>query len=57
MKDHKIYNVAPQTDSTIMIYNETTNDVYIDMQERIKPNSSSDHSTDKPDIHVAKLKQ
>ena len=37
-----------------MIYNEITNEIYINKQEKIKPNSSSNHNTDK---HVAKLKQ
>ena len=40
-----------------MKYNEATEEVYIDKQERIKSKSSSNHNTDKPDIHVAKLKQ
>ena len=40
-----------------MVYNETTKEVCIDKQERIKPNSSSDCNTDKPDVHLAKLKQ
>ena len=57
VKDHKINNITPQADNTIMINNETTKEVYIDKQERIKPNSSSNHNTDEPDIHVAKLKQ
>lgn len=54
VKDHKINNVASQTDNKIMIYNEITNEIYINKQEKIKPNSSSNHNTDK---HVAKLKQ
>ena len=49
-KDHKINNETPQTDHTIMIYNEIT-------KERVKPNSSSNHNTDESNIHVAKLKQ
>ena len=40
-----------------MAYNETTKEVCIDKQERIKPNSSSDCNTNKPDVYVAKLKQ
>ena len=40
-KINKITNVTPQTDNTIMIYNKTTKEVYIDKQERVKPNSSS----------------
>ena len=38
-------------ETLIMIYNETTKEVYIDKQKRIKPNSSSNHNTDKLDIH------
>ena len=40
-----------------LIYNETTKELYIDKQERIKPKSSNDHSTDKPDISLDKPKQ
>ena len=36
-KDHKINNVTPQTDNTIMVYNEITKEVYIDKPERAKP--------------------
>ena len=57
VKDHKINIVTHQTDNTIMIYNETTKEAYIYMQDRIKPKSSSNHNTDKLNIHVAKLKQ
>ena len=56
-KDHKINNVTPQTDNTIMVYNEITKEVYIDKPERAKPNSSSNHNTDESNIHLAKLKQ
>ena len=56
-KDHKVNNVTPQTNNAIKIYNKTTKEVYIDKQERVKPNSSSNHNTDELDIHVAKLKQ
>ena len=35
VKDYKRNNVTHQTDNTIMIYNETTKEVYIDKQERI----------------------
>ena len=49
-KDHKINNETPQTDNSIMIYNEIT-------KERVEPNSSSNHNTDESNIHVAKLKQ
>ena len=39
------------------MHNKTTKEVYISKQERVKPNSSSNHNTDELDIHVAKLKQ
>ena len=45
-KDHKINNVTPQTDNTIMVYNEITKEVYVDKPERAKPNSFSNHNTD-----------
>ena len=57
VKDHKINNITPKTNNTIIIYNETIKEVYIDKQKRIKPNSSRNHNTDEHDIHVAKLKQ
>ena len=57
VKDHEINNVTSETDHVIMIYNGTTNEVYIDKQERTKPRSSSKRNTDDLDIHVAKLKQ
>ena len=57
VNDHKINNITPKTDNTIIIYNETIKEVYIDKQKRIKPNSSRNHNTDEHDIHVAKLKQ
>ena len=57
-KDHKINNnVTPETDNTMMIYNEITKAVYIDKPQRAKPNSSSNHNTDESNIHLAKLKQ
>ena len=57
MKDHKINNVTHQTDDTIMIYNETTKELYIYRQEIINPKNADDNNTDKPDIHLAKPKQ
>ena len=36
-KDNTINNVTPQTDNTIMVYNEITKEVYIDKPERAKP--------------------
>ena len=56
-KDHKINKVTPQTNNTIIVYNEITKEVYIDKPERAKPNSSSNHNTDESNIHLAKLKQ
>ena len=40
-----------------MVYNEITNEVYLDQPERAKPNNSSHHKTDESNIHLAKLKQ
>ena len=48
-KEHKI-NLSEKTDNFIMIYNETAREVYIDKQARIKPESSNNYNTDKPDI-------
>ena len=56
-KDNKTNNVTPRIDNTIMANNGTTKEVYIDKQERVKPNNSSNHNTYERDIHVAKLKQ
>ena len=56
-KDHKINKVTPQTNNTIIVYNEIKKEVYIDKPERAKPNSSSNHNTDESNIHLAKLKQ
>ena len=55
-KKHKI-NLMVKTDNLIMIYNETKTEVHIDKQERIKPESSSNHSTDRPDIYLDEPKQ
>ena len=40
-----------------MVYNQITNEVYLDQPERAKPNNSSHHKTDESNIHLAKLKQ
>ena len=40
-----------------MIYNETATEVYIAKQERIKPNRSNNHNTDRPDTYLDKPKQ
>ena len=40
-----------------MIYNETTTKVYIDKEERIRPENSNNHKTDTPYIYLDKPKQ
>ena len=40
-----------------MIYNETTTEVYIDKEERIRPENSNNHNTHRPDIYLDKPKQ
>ena len=40
-----------------MIYNEITTEVYMDKQERIKPEGSNNHKADRPDIYLDKPKQ
>ena len=40
-----------------MIYNETTTEVYINKEERIRPDNSNNHNTDRPDIYLHKPKQ
>ena len=55
-KNHKINNVTPKTDTTVIIYNEITKEVYIDKLERVRLNSYSNHNADESNIHVAKLK-
>ena len=40
----------------MMIYDETTKEVYIDTQKRIKPKGSNNHNTDKADIFLNKEK-
>ena len=49
VKDHEINNVSFQTVNTVMIYNETIKEVYIDKQEKTKPKSSANYNTEKPD--------
>ena len=41
----------------VIIYNETTTEVYIDKEERIRPKNSNNHNTDRPDIYLDKPKQ
>ena len=55
-KNHKKNNVTPKTDTTVIIYNEITKEVYIDKLERVRLNSYSNHNADESNIHVAKLK-
>ena len=55
-EEHKI-NSLEKTENLIMIYNETTTEVYIDEEERIRPESSNNHNTDRPDIYLDKPKQ
>ena len=40
-----------------MIYNETTTEVYVDKEERIRPENSNNNNTDRPDIYLDKPKQ
>ena len=40
-----------------MMYNETTTEVYIDKEERIRPENFNNHNTDRPDIYLNKPKQ
>ena len=39
-----------------MIYNETTTKVYIDKEERIRPENSNNRKTDRPYIYLDKNK-
>ena len=55
-EEHKI-NSPEKTENLIMIYNETTTEVYIDEEERIRPESSNNHNTVRPDIYLDKPKQ
>ena len=40
-----------------MIYNETSTEIYIDKEERIRPENSNNHNTDRPDMYLDKRKQ
>ena len=53
---HKI-NSLEKTDNLIIIHNETTTEVYIDKEERIRPENSNSHNTDRRDIYLDKPKQ
>ena len=52
-KEHKI-NSSEKTDNSVMIYNVITTEVYMD--KRIKPESSNNHKTYRPDIYLDKPK-
>ena len=56
VKEHKI-NSSEKKDNSIMIYNEIITEVYMDKQERIKPESSNNHKTYRPDIYLQNPKQ
>ena len=55
-EEHKI-NSLEKTDNLLTIYNETTTEVYIDKEERIRPENSNSHNTDRRDIYLDKPKQ
>ena len=55
-EEHKI-NSFEKKDNLIMMYNETTTEVYIDKEERIRPENFNNHNTDRPDIYLNKPKQ
>ena len=55
-EEHKM-NSLEKADNSIMIYNKTTTEVYIDKEERIRPENSNNHNTDRPDIYLDKPKQ
>ena len=40
-----------------MTYNETTTEAYVDKEERIRPENSNNHNTDRSDIYLDKPKQ
>lgn len=56
MQNHKLI-VLQKTKNLKMIYIETTKDVYLEKQERIKPKNFNNHNTDEPDISLDKPKQ
>ena len=55
-KQHKI-NSFEKTNNPIVIYNKISTEVYMDKQERIKPEISNNHKTHRPDIYLDKLKK
>ena len=55
-KQHKI-NSSEKTDNSIVIYNEILTEVYMDKQERIKPEISNNHKTHRPDTYLDKPKK
>ena len=50
-EEHKI-NSLEKIDNLIIIHNETTTEVYIDKEERIRPENSNSHNTDRRDIYL-----
>ena len=52
-EEHKM-NSLEKADNSIMIYNKTTTEVYIDKEERIRPENSNNHNTGRPDIYLDK---
>lgn len=56
MQNHKLI-VIQKTKNLIMIYIETTKDVHLEKQERIKPKNFNNHNTDESDISLDKPKQ
>ena len=55
-EEHKI-NSLEKIDNLIIIHNETTTEVYIDKEERIRPENSNSHNTDRRDFYLDKPKQ
>ena len=55
-EEHKI-NSLEKIDNLIIVHNETTTEVYIDKEERIRPENTNSHNTDRRDIYLDKPKQ
>ena len=53
----KVYKINLSEKIYNLIYNGNTTELYIDKQERIKPESSNNHETDRSDIYLDKPKQ
>ena len=54
-KEHKL-NLSDKTNN-LMMYNGITREVYIENQERVKPESYNNHNTERPRIYLDKPKQ